>query len=291
MSGKAGPAGSVGSGAKCTAGARPAAVVANRGFGIDPAAAEVRLPTRCRDTFTKFAVDTAALSPSRALNAMTGDLRQIVEGVLLVFAALFPIVNPLGGAPLFLAMTADCTPQERASLARRVATNAFVLLVASVATGSYVLEFFGLSVAVVQVAGGTVVSAFGWSLLHHPGAVDVKPSAAQVVPIGSRAFYPLTLPLTVGPGSISVAITIGANHPQSVRSLLINGPAMLIGVALVSMTVLVAYRYADRISRVIGDTGMAVLLRLSAFILLCIGVQILWNGAGTLLSTLPVAAR
>jgi multiple antibiotic resistance protein len=222
---------------------------------------------------------------------MTGDLRQIVEGVLLVFAALFPIVNPLGGAPLFLAMTADCTPQERASLARRVATNAFVLLVASVATGSYVLEFFGLSVAVVQVAGGTVVSAFGWSLLHHPGAVDVKPSTARVVPIGSRAFYPLTLPLTVGPGSISVAITIGANHPQSVRSLLINGPAMLIGVALVSVTVLVAYRYADRISRVIGDTGMAVLLRLSAFILLCIGVQILWNGAGTLLSTLPVAAR
>jgi multiple antibiotic resistance protein len=222
---------------------------------------------------------------------LAADLRQIIEGALLVFAALFPIVNPLGGAPLFLAMTSDCTAEERASLARRVATNAFVLLIASVATGSYVLEFFGLSVPVVQVAGGIVVSAFAWSLLHHPGAVDVKPAPDRTIAIGSRAFYPLTLPLTVGPGSISVAITIGANHPQSVRSLLIGGPAMLAGVAAVALTVLVAYRYADRIGRVFGETGMAVLLRLTAFILLCIGVQILWNGASALLSTVHVAAR
>jgi multiple antibiotic resistance protein len=222
---------------------------------------------------------------------MTADLRQIVEGVLLVFAALLPIVNPFGGAPLFLAMTADCTPEERATLARRVAVNAFVLLIASVATGSYVLEFFGLSVPVVQVAGGLVVSAFGWSLLQHQGPVDVKPAPRREVPIGSRAFYPLTLPLTVGPGSISVAITIGANYPQSVRSLLINGPGMLIGVLLVSATVFVAYRYADRIGRVIGDTGMAVLLRLSAFILLCIGVQIFWNGVRGLLGTMIVPGQ
>ena len=91
-----------------------------------------------------------------------------------------------------------------------------------------------------------------------------------------------------GPGSISVAITIGANHPDSVRSLLINVPATLIGVSLVAATVFVAYRYADRVSRVIGETGMSVLLRLSAFILLCIGVQIVWNGASALLRSLPV---
>jgi multiple antibiotic resistance protein len=80
---------------------------------------------------------------------MTADLRQIVEGVLLVFAALFPIVNPLGGAPIFVAMTSHCSPAERAALARQVAVNAFILLLASVATGTYVLEFFGLSVPVV----------------------------------------------------------------------------------------------------------------------------------------------
>jgi multiple antibiotic resistance protein len=217
---------------------------------------------------------------------MTADLRQIVEGVLLVFAALFPIVNPLGGAPIFLAMTSDYTPAERASLAWRVTVNAFILLVASVATGTYVLEFFGLSVPVVQVGGGLVVSTLGWRLLQDPNAID-QPSPSAAPRSRNLAFYPLTMPLTVGPGSISVAITIGANHPDSVRSLLINVPAILVGVTLVAASVYVAYRYADRLSRVIGETGMTVLLRLSAFILLCIGVQIVWNGASALLRTLP----
>jgi len=216
---------------------------------------------------------------------MTVDLRQIVEGVLLVFAALFPIVNPLGGAPIFLAMTCDYTPPERASLAWRVTVNAFILLLASVATGTYVLEFFGLSVPAVQVGGGLVVSSLGWRLLQDPSTID-RPSPATAPTSRSLAFYPLTMPLTVGPGSISVAITIGANQSHSVRSLLINGPAILIGVTLVAAAVFVAYRYADRLSRVIGETGMNVLLRLTAFILLCIGAQIVWNGASALLRTL-----
>jgi multiple antibiotic resistance protein len=206
--------------------------------------------------------------------------------VLLVVAALFPIVNPLGGAPIFLAMTSNYTREERASLAWRVTVNAFVLLLASVATGTYVLEFFGLSVPVVQVGGGLIVSTLGWRLLQDPTPVD-RPSTATTPRSRNVAFYPLTMPLTVGPGSISVAITIGANHPYSVRSLLINIPATLIGVTLVAATIFVAFRYADRLGRMIGETGMSVLLRLSAFILLCIGVQIVWNGASALLRTLP----
>ena len=216
---------------------------------------------------------------------MTADLRQIIEGVLLVFAALFPIVNPLGGAPIFLAMTSGFPQAERASLAWRVTVNAFILLLASVVTGAYVLEFFGLSVPVVQVGGGLVVSTLGWRLLQDGTPVEV-PADATARRTRNLAFYPLTMPLTVGPGSISVAITIGANHPDSVRSLLINGPATLIGVTLVAAAVFVAYRYADRLCRMIGETGMSVLLRLSAFILLCIGVQIVWNGASTLLRSL-----
>ena len=131
-----------------------------------------------------------------------------------------------------------------------------------------------------------MVSTLGWRLLQDPSAID-RPSHTTAPGSRNLAFYPLTMPLTVGPGSISVAITIGANHPDSVRSLLINGPATLIGVTLVAATVFVAYRYADRLSRMIGETGMNVLLRLSAFILVCIGVQIVWNGASALLRTLP----
>jgi len=220
---------------------------------------------------------------------MSGQLRQIVEGVLLVFAALLPIVNPFGGAPVFLAMTADCTAEVRKGLATRVAVNAFVLLFCSVFVGTYVLSFFGLSVPIVQVAGGLIVCGLGWDLLRQDATAPspAPPTGASAQAIATRAFYPLTLPLTVGPGAISVAITLGANHSGGMRSLLVNGAGELIGVTLIAATILVCYRYADRMLRALGETGTSVLVRLSAFILLCIGVQIFWNGVSALVGQLP----
>ncbi len=219
---------------------------------------------------------------------MTANLRLLVEGVLLVVAALFPIVNPVGGAPVFLAMTGDCSPQARAMFAQRVAVNAFALLLGSMFIGTYVLDFFGLSVPIVQVAGGIVVCAAGWDLLRQDSTTlgGAQFSSGHASAIASRAFYPLTLPLTVGPGSISVAITIGANHPRTVQGVLVNGTADAIGALAVAASVFVCYRYADRLQRVLGEAGTSVVVRLSAFILLCIGVQILWNGVSGLLATL-----
>jgi multiple antibiotic resistance protein len=217
---------------------------------------------------------------------VSGNLRIFVESVLLVIAALLPIVNPFGGAPMFLALTADVTPEVRAELARKIAINAFILLVASLFVGTYVLEFFGLSVPIVQVAGGIVVCAASWELLRAEHVLKVE-MVSEPADIGTRAFYPLTLPLTVGPGTISIAITIGAHHPQSVRSLLVEGTADVIGAVLIAATVFVCYRYADRMLRKLGETGTSVLIRLSAFILLCVGVQIFWTGASALLVALP----
>jgi len=216
------------------------------------------------------------------------DLRHLVEDFLLLVAAILPIVNPWGGAPMFLAMTADVSSEVRATLAKKIAINAFVLLLASLFVGTYVLEFFGLSVPIVQVAGGVVVCASGWELLRAGSVTQaVGASAPAASEISSRAFYPLTLPLTVGPGTISIAITIGAHNPQSVRSRLLDGTADVLGAALIAATVFVCYRYADRMLRVVGETGTSVLVRLSAFIMLCVGVQICWSGARILLASLP----
>jgi len=220
---------------------------------------------------------------------MPADLRQFIEGVLLVMAALLPIVNPFGGAPVFLAMTADYTPEIRATLATKIAINAFILLLASLFIGTYVLDFFGLSVPIVQVAGGAVVCASGWGLLRAETTTRNVPASPPTA-IATRAFYPLTLPLTVGPGAISVAITIGAHHPQSVRALLASGTADVVGAALTAATVFVCFRYADRMRQVLGETGTSVFIRLSAFILLCVGVQIFWTGASTLITSLPAPA-
>jgi multiple antibiotic resistance protein len=212
----------------------------------------------------------------------------LLDSFLLVYAGLFPIVNPVGSAPIFLTMTRHCTRAERYGLARGVAVNGFFLLLGALFVGSHVLEFFGITVPVVRVAGGLVVTALGWKLLT---ADDDAPSAPGPAGAGRtakpvNAFYPLTMPLTVGPGSMSVAITYGSRRPDSALDLadltLLAGGAAA-GVLALAVTVYVCYRYAERIVALLGETGTNVLVRLSAFILLCIGIEILWSGARELI--------
>jgi multiple antibiotic resistance protein len=211
----------------------------------------------------------------------------------LALGALLPIVDPLGGAPIYLAMTTGLTSVQRTRMAKLVAINSFVLLMASTLAGAYVLDFFGLSIPAVQVAGGIVVCLVGWQLLNSPNtqpAVDrsATPAPSTEEDLSQQAFYPMTMPLTVGPGSISVALTLGANPPAGFRPLLLTVFAHTIGILLVALGVYLCYRYAEVILRKLGPTGTGVVVRLTAFILLCIGVQICWNGVHALLmSTFP----
>ncbi len=205
--------------------------------------------------------------------------------VFIAVAALLPIIDPFAGAPIYLAMTSELTETERARMAKLVAINSFVLLLASILIGAYVLDFFGVSIPAVQVAGGIVVCAFAWSLLNGPTtqevATDKRPTHDSIT---QRAFYPITMPLTVGPGSISVAITLGANPPPGLRALLITAVAHVVGVLITAVVIYLCYRYADRLVRRLGATGTNIMIRLTAFILLAIGTQIAWNGARTLLN-------
>jgi multiple antibiotic resistance protein len=214
---------------------------------------------------------------------------EAVKSVLLVISALFPIVDPIGGRPIFLSLTKEYSAQTRRLLARRIAINSFILLVASFTIGSQVLSFFGLSLPVVQVGGGLVVISTGWAMLkqkddNNRGAVQRTLGGADIL---DESFYPLTLPLTVGPGSISVAITLGANEPHELRAGLLAIVAAAIGSAIVAASIYICYGFADRLAVVIGRSGMNVILRLTSFLIVCIGVQILWNGASALLRSLP----
>lgn len=212
----------------------------------------------------------------------------VLESLLLTLAALLPIVNPLGTAPIFLAMSADLPPEARHHLATTVARNALLLLVAALLIGSYVLQFFGISLAVVRVAGGLVIMATGWRLLHAGHAEEDRPKVVDAWEreLARRGFYPLTFPLTVGPGSISVAITLGARNAENVTARALTIVSELIGVVLVGLSVYLSYRFATRLIAWLGETGTNVFLRLSAFILLCVGVSILWGGIVGLLADL-----
>jgi multiple antibiotic resistance protein len=217
-------------------------------------------------------------------------MQDAAQNLLLVVVTLFPIVDPLGGSPFFLALTREYSPEARKGLSWRIAFNSFCLLVVTYFVGTYVLAFFGISLPVVQIGGGLIVIATGWSLLKQRDD-DEKQDVQQAVQpqdTSRRAFYPLTLPLTVGPASISAAITLGANaaHHHEYHPLTIL--AALIGLALIAVSILLCYGFADRLARILGATGMTVITQLSSFFLVCIGVQIAWNGTKELLESLTL---
>jgi len=212
-----------------------------------------------------------------------------VKVFLLTFSALFPIVDPLAGSPLFLAMTQDYPPETRRALAWRVALNSLILMVGSYFVGAHVLNFFGVSLPVVQVGGGLIVVSMGWGmLLEKDETYQTARRNVQCSDALHSAFYPLTLPLTVGPGSISVAVTLGANSTRGYGFHIVTIIAALIAMTAVAISVLLCYGLADQLARVIGKTGMIVIVRLSSFLLVCIGVQIMWNGLSALLSSLRI---
>ena len=205
----------------------------------------------------------------------------------LTLSALFPIVDPLSGSPLFLALTEADSPETRRALSWRVAWNSLFLMIGSYYIGAQVLKFFGVSLPVVQVGGGFVVVSMAWGMLMGDEQVhDVTRRNVQTPDEFRRAFYPLTLPLTVGPGSISVAVTIGANSTRRYGFHIAIILAALVAMILVAVSIFLCYGFADRLARILGKTAMTVIVRLSSFLLLCIGVQIMWNGFSALLASL-----
>ncbi len=210
------------------------------------------------------------------------------KSFLFVFATLLPIVNPAATAPIFLGLTEGASSNTRALLARRIARNMFALMVGSMLVGTYVLELFGISLPIVRVGGGLILAATAWRLLDASHASDDRRTslAESFNPEQARrqAFYPLTFPISCGPGSIAAAITVGValNDARVSISLarMLGGVMALLAICLL---LYLAFRYAQQLLKPLGEAGTVIFLRLSAFILLCLGVQIVWDGVSELL--------
>jgi multiple antibiotic resistance protein len=217
------------------------------------------------------------------------DIPHVAEATFLVVAALFPIVNPLGSAAIFVNLVGALDPQTNRLLAQKIAIYSFFVLLVSLICGVEILSFFGISIYSVQIGGGLVVAATGWSLLNRPGGSPTPTGKVDARSILRNAFYPYTLPITVGPGSISVAITLGAHLMPSLDARSILSPlvllASIVGIAIVCLIVYFCYNYARSAERFLGETGTQVVLRLSSFILLCIGIQIICSGVRAYLAT------
>jgi multiple antibiotic resistance protein len=253
---------------------------------------EGSLPKGCARSSLRFSCYSHPLFRVGAHRPATDggkDVAETVKSIFLIVSALFPIVNPIGGGPVFLGLTSGDSRKSRKLLARSVAINSFILLVASFAIGTHVLAFFGISLPVVQVGGGLIVISTGWAMLNRSeDAEDERHSVRRGVrkaDVLGSAFYPLTMPLTVGPGSIATAITLGANEPRHFGANLLSLLAAAIGSAIIAVSIYLCYGFADRLAAAIGAAGMNVIVRLCSFFVVCIGVQILWNGASALLKS------
>ena len=195
------------------------------------------------------------------------------------FGALFAIINPYGLAFVFLDRTIALTERERARISLRVAINAFGVLLVSLFVGSQILNFFGISVPALRIGGGLVVAATGWSMLNAPTVPTVHArSTVDFAEIKKLAFFPLTIPLTAGPGTIATAIAISTNRPAGIGGLLSSSVMWIVVALAVTATIYHAYRNSSRMARLLGEEGTSVMTRLSAFLLLCIGVQIMITG-------------
>ena len=220
---------------------------------------------------------------------MTIDLMlAAAKSFLFVLAAMLPILNPAATAPIFLSMTEGASLTTRTLLAHRIARNMFWLMTGSMLVGSYVLDFFGIALPIVRIGGGLILASVAWRLLGAtPATPDSRVALAETFTpdhAHRQAFYPLTFPISCGPASIAVAITVGValHDVQLLISLARMGGAML-ALAVIGVLQYLAFRYGEHFLRLIGDAGTAVFLRLTAFILLCLGVQIVWEGVRELL--------
>jgi multiple antibiotic resistance protein len=209
-------------------------------------------------------------------------LETAAHAFLLAFPSLFSIINPIGGAFIFDGMMRGVPRADRINVAARIGFFSMLVMLSALWVGAIVLNFFGVSLDALRIAGGLVVAASGWSLLsagdqrvnREPGGTGGAFDPVQA------SFFPLTLPLTTGPGTIAVAITLGGVRPQYGLGMLAFYAGASLGAVGNAVLIWLAYRYSDRVTALIGATGRRVVVRLSAFLLMCIGVQILIDAAG-----------
>ncbi len=214
----------------------------------------------------------------------------------LAFSALLPLINPLGSALVFLGLVGSAPPAVYRNLARRIAISNVVFLGIFELLGSAILHFFGISLPIVQFAGGIVIAAMGWGVLNqNASAASVRDKeeeyddqgAEKLNHLSEKIFYPFTFPITSGPGTLVGMLTLSAHvsgHTET--SIVLSHLGVFIAVVVLSIVVYFCYAYAPKITSKISPSTAHGVLRVVAFILFCIGVQIAWNGLSFLLRTL-----
>jgi multiple antibiotic resistance protein len=214
----------------------------------------------------------------------------------LAFSVLLPLINPVGSALVFLGLVGNAPSAVYHSLARRIAIANVIFLGIFELLGSTILHFFGISLPIVQLAGGIVIAAIGWGVLNqNDSSASVRSKeaesgdqhASEFDDLRQKIFYPFTFPITSGPGTLVGLLTLSAHvSGRTVTAHVLGHLGVFLAVVVLSIIIYFCYAYAPKVTSKIAPSTAHGILRVIAFILLCIGVQIAWNGLSVLLKTL-----
>lgn len=222
-------------------------------------------------------------------------MQEFVQFIALSFSALFPLINPLGSSLVFMGMVGTASGKVYKTLARKIAVTTALFLLAMDVGGAAVLKAFGISLPIVQLAGGLVVAAMGWGLLNQKEAsAAADPSSVQpdLNALQHKIFYPFTFPVTAGPGVLVVTLTLSAHASKGTWIHIAFAQAGVVaGMLLNCIGVFLSYAFAPRITARVSPSTAHGILRVIAFVLLCIGAQIAWNGLSSLIEGLGHAHR
>jgi multiple antibiotic resistance protein len=199
------------------------------------------------------------------------------------FLALFPILNPPAMAPVFLQLTGQVSDRERNRLAGLIGFYTFAFLTSLLFVGGWTLKLLGISIPVISIAGGLLLFHSAWHMLNKDPRLSESEKADFQLSMRDQAFFPLTLPVTAGPGAMAVTLSLVPSGNLMEGRTLLKYAGVAGGIALAAATVFVFYRFSGAVIRKLGRTGEAAISQVSAFVLLAIGVQIIWNGVRELI--------
>jgi multiple antibiotic resistance protein len=189
------------------------------------------------------------------------------------FLALFPIVNPLGGIPLFFSLTGDYTPEERRRAALKTSLYVIAILIIFMLFGRFVLNFFGISLPVLKIAGGLIVANTAWGMVTGSHRVT-KEETSEALTKEDISLTPMAMPMLSGPGSIGVVMGLAADADN-----LLSYLGMVIGIVGLGLTVYLCLSLGGPFVKRLGPGAVGAINRIFGFLILAIAVQLVWNGA------------
>ena len=216
---------------------------------------------------------------------MSGIIETISAAAFLAFFRLFPILNPPAMAPVFYEITSDTLEVQRNRIAFAVARYTFYLLIAVLLVGGWILKILGVPIEFIGIAGGLLLFHTAWGMLNRGDRVT-HTERKEIQDLTSKEFFPLTMPMTAGPGAIAVTLSMVPKDGIFTMAAILDIVGTCAGIAASAITVWIFYRFSgDFISR-LGENGKATIGQISAFVLLAIGVQLVWTSLKALIATL-----